>query len=358
MNRMIYLSAAPLIALATSFAAESGTTTFSGQVVDAEGNVLTEYDISTSFTWQDGEVFGEEGFTIDEEGRFTGQIATAEGDTVLVVYSNDRRFGNTLRIPSTQSGDLKIKLERTVRVSGNVTCEDLGEKPSWFNVNWSLEEVSPISVDSTNGKFDLRLPVGYWEYDLYDAWFTTMTGELPLDGRLGVVNMGKLDLPGSYIALNQGRVIEDWAPTAVKNIALDRATLKAHRGKWVLVEFWSYQYDSSTQESLPEHVKFYDRNQNRSGEFEIIAFHENTVRGFVELERYLAPVKQKFWKGRSLPFPVLLDDTGDTLRRFEVNAFPTTVLIDPQGRLIGNASLAMLQEALAGQLEVPEPVSR
>ncbi len=244
-------------------------------------------------------------------------------------------------------------MEKTIRVWGSVTCDELGKRPDWFNMSWNLEEISPISCDSTTGKFDLRLPVAFWNYDLYDAWFTTLTGELPLDGRLRVVDMGKLDLPASYIALNEGRVNEDWVPTAARNISLDKATLKSMRGKWVYVEFWGCEWETSTRESLPELVKFYDNN--KSDDFEIIAFHDNTVRGFVELDKKLARVKRDFWKGRRLPFPILLDETGDTLRRMQIHAFPTSILIDPEGRLIGNADIPMLKRALAGKLETPTP---
>lgn len=353
MKRLFALSAALLLALTTSLASGRDQVTVSGHVLDAEGEPLMEYEIATSFCWQDGELLLEETFTIDDEGKFSGELEFLDDEAILVVYSADRKTGATYKVSSSETTELEIQLKETVRVWGSVTCEELKQTPSWFNVSWNLQEVSVITCDSSRGKFDLRLPLAFWNYDLYDSWFTTLRGELPLDGKLRVIDMGKLDLPASYIALNEGRVIKDWMPTAARNIALEKANLKSLRGKWVLVEFWGYQYESSTQESLPELVEFYE--DNHSDKFEIIAFHENSVRGFVDLDKKLSSVKRQHWKGRRLPFPVLLDDTGDTLRRFQIGAFPTTILLDPEGRLIGNASISMLKDALAGRLTVPEP---
>lgn len=103
--------------------------------------------------------------------------------------------------------------------------------------------------------------------------------------------------------------------------------------------------------SLPDLIKFY--RDEKSPAFEILAFHDGSVKSMAELEEKLEPVKKKRWGGQDLPFPVLLDQTGETLKRFEIGAFPTLVLIDPEGRLVGHGSLELLQKALRGELEAP-----
>lgn len=42
---------------------------------------------------------------------------------------------------------------------------------------------------------------------------------------------------------------------------------------------------------------------------------------------------EKRWAGRPLPFPVLLDSTGATIKNFGIRAYPTILLIDPDGKL-------------------------
>jgi hypothetical protein len=53
-----------------------------------------------------------------------------------------------------------------------------------------------------------------------------------------------------------------------------------------------------------------------------------------------------YWRGRDLPFPILLDATGQTLKDYGIRAFPTTLLIDPEGKLVGEAGEKELEEKL------------
>lgn len=53
---------------------------------------------------------------------------------------------------------------------------------------------------------------------------------------------------------------------------------------------------------------------------------------------------RRLWHGKHLPFPVLLDATGQTIRAFDINGFPTKLLIDPDGKLVGLASEEELEK--------------
>lgn len=352
MKRLFQLTLAGFCVLAPSLAGERETITVSGRVFSPDGEALYEYDISTEFTWEDGQLVYESPFEIDDEGHFTARLEPGEEDPVVVIYSKNQRYGAVHRVRGVGDDSLRIHLEPTVRVKGEVTCEELDSTPEWFNVYWKIHESYPIGLDSTQGSFDLRLPVGFWEYDLYDSWFSSIEGELPLDGRLPTVNLGKLNLPAAYIAKNRGKVLDEWSPTASKNIKLQNASLQALRGKWLLVEFWGHQWETCTQDSLPELARFY--RKHKTDEFEIIAFHDNTVRGFVQLDRALADVKRRHWGGEDLPFPVLIDGNGETFYRYGIEALPTTILIDPEGRLVGLGNLDLLRDALAGRLDSEE----
>ena len=55
---------------------------------------------------------------------------------------------------------------------------------------------------------------------------------------------------------------------------------------------------------------------------------------------------EKRWKGKSLPFPILLDASGATVKSYGIQAFPTLVLIDPEGRVVKGGSEALLAEKL------------
>ena len=60
----------------------------------------------------------------------------------------------------------------------------------------------------------------------------------------------------------------------------------------------------------------------------------------------LTALKKQYWGGKDLPFPILLDASGDTLKRYGIMGFPTTILIDPEGRVIRGGNAKVLAEKL------------
>jgi len=110
--------------------------------------------------------------------------------------------------------------------------------------------------------------------------------------------------------------------------------------------------------SLPSMIDFYEEHAGDRERFEILAFHDASAKSFEELDEKLAEIKEKRWKGRDLPFPILLDSTGETIRQFGVRAFPTVMLVQPDGRLWGRGGVETLKKALAGELEPAQPVGK
>ena len=88
---------------------------------------------------------------------------------------------------------------------------------------------------------------------------------------------------------------------------------------------------------MPHLIDFHEAHKD-DDRFAIIAFHDASAKDFAELDRQTAEAKKKYWKGRDLPFPVLLDSTGKTIKQFGIRAFPTALLIDPEGNLVGRAT--------------------
>ena len=88
---------------------------------------------------------------------------------------------------------------------------------------------------------------------------------------------------------------------------------------------------------MPGLIDLYEAHDKDRDKFEILAFHDATAKDFKDLDGKLQKVKQTYWHGRDLPFPILLDATGKTIKDYGVHAFPTTILIDPEGKLVGEA---------------------
>jgi hypothetical protein len=97
---------------------------------------------------------------------------------------------------------------------------------------------------------------------------------------------------------------------------------------------------------LPGLIDFYDEHKGHREKFEIIAFHDATAKDFGDLDKHLPSLREKFWRGRDLPFPILMDSTGQTIKAYDIHSFPTTLLIDPDGKLVGHASEDDLEKKL------------
>jgi len=101
-------------------------------------------------------------------------------------------------------------------------------------------------------------------------------------------------------------------------------------------------------------MEFYNEHPD-DDRFEIIAFHDARAKTFEELDEKCAAPREKYWGGKDLPFPILLDSSGATIRQYDISAFPTLILFDPEGRLVGHATLDTLKAALEGKVKTPEP---
>jgi len=80
-------------------------------------------------------------------------------------------------------------------------------------------------------------------------------------------------------------------------------------------------------------MEYYKEYADCRGQFEILAVHGKWANTFADLDRRLENIQREEWGGETLPFPVLLDATGEALKAWGVQRLPTTVLVDPEGRV-------------------------
>ncbi len=89
-------------------------------------------------------------------------------------------------------------------------------------------------------------------------------------------------------------------------------------------------------------MNLHDRYRNRP--VVVLALHDQSIQSREALDVKLEHAKRAVWKGRDLPFRVAFnaslpgvgeDDPGHgrgmTCRRYQINAFPTTLVIGPDG---------------------------
>ena len=97
---------------------------------------------------------------------------------------------------------------------------------------------------------------------------------------------------------------------------------------------------------MPAAAAFYEKYAAHRDKFEILAFHSASAKTFAELDAKMKPIVKERWDGKELPFPILLDATGESLRRFSIRSLGTHVLIDPDGKVVKGDGLKTLEAEL------------
>src|SRR5262249_19603580 len=104
-----------------------------------------------------------------------------------------------------------------------------------------------------------------------------------------------------------------------------------------------------------ELIDFYEDHGADRDKFEILAFHDGSVKTLSEMNTNTESARRSLWHDRNLPFPVLLDVSntalgvgigGATTEAYGIHSFPTNLLIDPEGKLGGKSGPAELAEKL------------
>ena len=103
-----------------------------------------------------------------------------------------------------------------------------------------------------------------------------------------------------------------------------RVSLSDHRGKIIFLNFWT-TWCPSCKVEMPDMEKLHRRFKDR--EFVMLA---------VDLKEP-AKVVREFSKRQKLTFTVLLDPRGQVGAQFRIRNIPTTLILDREGRVIGEA---------------------
>jgi len=93
-------------------------------------------------------------------------------------------------------------------------------------------------------------------------------------------------------------------------------------------------------------MKLYQEFSDLREHFEILAFHDPSAKDFAKLDPKLLKFRKHLWKGKDLPFPILLDSTGKTVKTYGISGFPTLILINPDGKVVRGGSDRMLEQKL------------
>jgi thiol-disulfide isomerase/thioredoxin len=136
------------------------------------------------------------------------------------------------------------------------------------------------------------------------------------------------------------------------------------RGKVVLLDFWG-TWCGPCLSAMPDLMSLYDELHAKG--LEIVAVHDDSVESIAAMDEALAKVRDKFWKDRTLPFRIALDGGGPTpvpgsglscrgatTAEYGITSFPTTILIDREGKIVRTLNVTkdedqqMVRDAVRG----------
>jgi uncharacterized protein (TIGR03067 family) len=249
---------------------------------------------------------------------------------------------------SLRSGALTVTLEPEVRVTGAVVSEDLKKAgvPVGRTNTVVYSRGTPVaSYMATGGRFEFPLPAGEYVFEAYgsDLHEKRVPVTVPAGRSEGAVP--PIDLKASALALLRGKPAPEL--TGVVGWKGEKVALAGLKGKYVLLEFWGYWCGPCVQ-SMPVLLELHDKFHDKG--LAIVGVHldiDGEVDTAAKLDEKLVDIRKTLWKGRDLPFPVALcpgtevDVGGGEMRRggpplqYGVLGYPTTVLIDRDGKVVG-----------------------
>jgi peroxiredoxin len=120
------------------------------------------------------------------------------------------------------------------------------------------------------------------------------------------------------VKIRPGAAAPDFAVTDITGLPLK---LSDHRGKAVIINYWSIYCDYCRQE-MPELVKTYQANRDK---LDIIGIDINDEPAEV----------QDFVHQLNITYPIVIDNTGDLVYKYRITGRPTSIFINKEGLITG-----------------------
>jgi len=308
-----------------------------GRVVDHEGKPVAGARVAENwFAEQAGPLEPNQPARTDADGRFSLEIQLHSRGTLLMALDSTGCLGGLAVIPAKGlDGPIRIEVTPLVEVRGKFTCTESGSSPGETYVTMFLasDNLRVAAGRSLASSFAMKLPPGRYRLRGGES-YRHIGAERNITLTPGqAIDVGAIDLKLTPIARLFGKEPPPWHITDARGVPKE-IRLSDFKGKWVVLDFWGYWCGPCVGRSLPGWMDFAEDHADDRDQFVILTIHDPQATDFATLDEKLKPIIRRQWRGRSLPFPILLDTTGETVKNFGVVHWPTVVLLDPQGRVV------------------------
>lgn len=333
-----------------------------GKVTDAAGKPVAGAEVASFWMADDNAMKAYQGASTDSQGLFSIKLSHYGRPVAVLALDQERKTGGLFTVdPKAGAKEVSLKLAPTVRVQGNFFCKELNFKPTWTNVYMmTMGGERFLQCSSKQAAFSFPIPPGDYKFWGYGTDIENLKRDLKTPADKPTLDLGTLDVPGTPIAKHKGKAPPKWHVTDSRGVKKE-ASIDDYKGKWVLVDFFTHWCGPCVARSLPDLADFYEEHKDHRDKFEILAFHVQYAKDMDDYDAKIKSAKKRYWKDMELPFPLLLDATDKTIKSFGIHAFPTTILIDPDGKLVGQVGEEELEKKLpsiAASIRVPKSLNR
>ncbi len=266
--------------------------------------------------------------------------------------------------PTKRPDSVTLTMHPHCKVSGKLTAKELearGRKLTWTNVYLYLENGMgrPMNCMSENADYFFYVPPG--SYKLHPYGTDTQHGvqkAITVEPGQQELEVEPIDLPPAGLVLLEGKP----APELRDVVAWKNGgpvKLSDLKGKVVVLAFSAHWMADRPHEWMPNLFTICDKYRDQG--LAIVDIRLDMGLGIdsqVKLDEKIAEVESPFWGDRDLPIPIALGLTNRPpflnsaeekkvngylpcaiLEDYGVNSFPSGVLIDRKGRVVGEFNL-------------------
>jgi len=270
-----------------------------------------------------------------------------DASVALYAIHEGRRLAGLILVPlDSREPEVTWTLQPMCRLWGRLESAGLrqaGRELHWANVYVAWGGRRLFECSGWNQRFEFFLPPGQYELLAYGEEVDDAKSTIEIEPGQSELRM-EIDLPANRPAILCGRPAPE-----LRNIKGwkngDPVKLADLRGKVVILDFWGF-WCGPCLLGMPKLMELHGKYADKG--LVIIAVHDDSLDSIDELDAKLAKARETLWNGRDLPFHIALDGGGETAiegstqkahgattAAYGVTMFPTALVIDSQGKLVG-----------------------